>query len=140
MLQKQVVTEENKSALLTEDVKLKQVAKSAGEVSKRLEAEQVDEVGQKLLEAADWLENNYWCQGKLHVGGHSSCAIGSLGRVIPHKGLPSKIIYALAYARLAKVVNSLNKGKSSDIAHWNDKKGRKKTEVVAALKAAAKLK
>lgn len=79
---------------------------------------------QALLDAAAYIEENGWCQGALSRDGRV-CALGGLDRVTDDAGT-----YLNAVFRLRQVLPCA-------AAHWNDRAGRTKQEVVDALCKAA---
>lgn len=110
--------------------------------------EVLDEVGQLMLKAADYLETHRWGQGDLVLRNGAVCLIGSL-----HKAELGKV-YSSAYidwfdidieakapltnAACIRIAKHL--GIDAYVDDWNDSHNRKKSEVIAALRGAAKLK
>lgn len=93
----------------------------------------VDEIGQKLLEAADYIERNGWCQ---HAAFHEgrACMLGGIyaacGGEDRGEGFDTcPFNYDKAVSRIAKFAPGLGV--------WNDHPHRTKDEVVAVLRKAA---
>ncbi len=94
----------------------------------------LDEVGEILLKAADYIDKHGWCQRRAFIG-KKACLLGAVAAVIDG-GIGTATItptaaYEKAYCRLAKLV--------SGMGNWNDAPGRTKDEVVAVLRTAAYL-
>jgi len=91
----------------------------------------LDTPGVLLLEAADYIEKNGWCQKMAYQhssnGMTSSCAIWAL--VLMRKGDFKN--WDIAVNRLSTYTEDGN------IPNWNDTPGRTKEEVVSALREAA---
>jgi hypothetical protein len=100
--------------------------------------EVIDMVGDLMLKAADYLETHRWAQGNLVKANGAVCLVGSLfkvatGRVYQEYADNKSSLLAL-HAR-DRILNYLNEIPEE----WNDDHRRKKSEVVAVLRKAAKL-
>lgn len=103
----------------------------------------VDEVEDLMLRAADYLETHRWGQCELLSRNGAVCMVGSLIRVENNNLSISTLeldrydhpLSSKAYIRLEKYF-----GKHWIPECWNDADKRKKSEVVTALREAAKLK
>jgi len=104
---------------------------------KKLGETNIDNVGQVLLEAADYIEWHGWCQHIAIGPAGKLCAVGALLHVaipnIKHSTVWEMSPLALsAFAKLRRYLGT------DGIESWNDTRGRTKDEVVAALRAAAR--
>ena len=87
------------------------------------EVKVVDEVGQALLKAADFIEEYGWCQGRVEESDGRVCMLGAISYVTDgHWNSPYKKI-----ASLLGVPGSV----------WNDRPERTAEEVTAFLRHAA---
>jgi len=88
-----------------------------------------------LLAAADWLENNNWCQKQMCTGNYkkptSCCMLGVLN-LISSGDAEQPYGSWNARDRIWEVMGE-------SIPLWNDKPGRKKEHVIAKLREAANL-
>lgn len=85
--------------------------------------------GEILAGAADYLEQNTWVQGKLHIR-NGSCAIGALIRAC-HDDYPATRTFGVAVWAVEMEI-----GRGISISAWNDEPGRDKAEVIATLRNA----
>ncbi len=112
----------------------------------------LDEIGQIMMLAADYLETHRWGQGDFVLANGAVCLMGALikvevGKVYSYKKDDEQESYCFrTNLAIDRVGNYINKGstkyssgykKPSD---WNDDPKRKKSEVIAVLREAAKLK
>ncbi len=81
----------------------------------------VDEIGQVMLKAAEWLEQNEWCQC-MFESGQARCLTGVLNEVHPYGAL-------MAFGRIY--------AKCQGVMSWNDTPGRTKQEVINMLREVA---
>ncbi len=84
----------------------------------------LDPVARTLLDAADYIDDHGWCQGQSWDLVGQVCAGWAIYR-------SNRQFQLQAAARLRGHLNI------SDIATWNDRPGRTRDEVTAALRAAA---
>jgi hypothetical protein len=89
------------------------------------------ELSQKLLECADILEREGWCQNAL-FNGSAYCALGIIHKVGEHKLILQELM-------LKTVKHVLNLKKGGDIITWNDDPSRSKEEVTTAFRQAAQI-
>lgn len=94
----------------------------------------VDEVGEVLLKAADYIEKYGWCQSVAFSPDGRACLLGGIyagcGGFSRDKVLPDvPPNYDNAVSRVAKF--------APDLGYWNDQPCRTKDEVVAVLRKAA---
>jgi hypothetical protein len=89
------------------------------------------ELSQKLLECADLLEREGWCQGS-SFDGNNYCALGSIYRVA--QGNPR--LQRLLATSLAKY---LNLRQVAHVVLWNDDLKQSKENVVATFRQAAQI-
>lgn len=110
---------------------------------------EVDEVGDLMLRAADYLETHRWCQCEYVSRNGSVCLVGSLIRSEKDNKMPSndvifdlngKDIFIEMFPLTAGAVARAHKFLGIDPMDFNDERGRKKIEIVTALREAAKLK
>ncbi len=85
----------------------------------------VDEVGERLLKAADYIEKHGWCQHILMDSKGRVCILGALGKV--------------CVGDMTKENNRLREFVGPCVASWNNKPGRTVEEVTALLRNAAYL-
>lgn len=100
--------------------------------SKRWEAPQQIELEpwqQILLDAANILESDGWCQRRVHSVDGRHCAVGAMFRAVKHDQLGWDHRNAIFHLRVSLSVDN--------IAKWNDRRGRTKEEVIAAFRNAA---
>lgn len=101
----------------------------------------ITETAADLLSAADVLERDGWCQGRLHTRGRH-CTRGALnvvaGVVAAYGASEAEYLAASERSDRAEAVlaRSLGLGPGA-VPTWNDAPGRTPEEVVAALRAAA---
>lgn len=88
----------------------------------------VDEVGQVLLDAADYIEKHGWCQGNYCDPLGRVCALGALN--IVSCGIPNHT-EGIAINAAIRLMWNLR------ITQWNDHPERTKEEVIAALRKVA---
>jgi hypothetical protein len=129
MLQKQQAAKKPENGVLADDEAIKAVAKNGKEVLAKLEP--VDEIGQILLAAANYLESHGWCQHRLYSQDNMACAVGAIRMVTKGEGKEN-----LARMRLARVAGC----QWQTIPKWNDQKGRTAKQVIDAFRKAAHLK
>jgi hypothetical protein len=103
----------------------------------------ITETAADLLSAADVLERDGWCQGRLHTRGRH-CTRGALnvvaGVVAASGASEAEYLAAIERSDRAEAVlaRSLGLGLGPGaVPIWNDAPGRTPEEVVAALRAAA---
>jgi hypothetical protein len=75
-----------------------------------------------LQQAADYLELHGWCRGSLGRRGGPNCVVGALFEIAQ-----TPMVRAAA-ERLASEIGT------SNVAWWNDQRGRSQAEVIAALR------
>ena len=80
-----------------------------------------------LLAAARLIERKGWCQGSYKKSGRH-CAIGAIGEVMEWR---REGLQARALDKLTTVIGEIS------VAAWNDRPGRRRPEVIAALRRAA---
>ncbi|SRR5258706_7562148 len=94
----------------------------------------IDKVGELLSKTADYLETHRWCKNHLYYKG-AVCMLGALIKVDTGCKNPDHAIQSLlvnqAIIRIAIKMDLR-------IVGWNDDHGRKKSEVIAVLREAAK--
>lgn len=90
----------------------------------------VDETGQVLLDAADYIERHGWCQYIVEDNQGRVCIGGAISAAASNSDQDDLYVYALV--RLDKYLHSYKL-----VPFWNDTPGRTKEEVIAALRAAA---
>lgn len=88
---------------------------------------QVDEVGQALLNAADVLRRDGWCQGESRDPQGRHCALGAL--------MEAGSVTAVMRGGV-RLKRSLGLEDTS-VAFWNDRPERTKEQVIEALERAA---
>jgi hypothetical protein len=87
-----------------------------------------------LDQAADLLEADGWCQGRLHEG-NRHCALGSIERAVYTDGASLDGAFRDYLAAGKALSDYLGMG----VVQFNDTEGRTAGEVVAAMRAAALL-
>lgn len=147
MFQKEVGKRGSKEvAKLADDPTLKDAATKASVVAERIKAKKVekvkkvDEIGQVLIDAADYIEMHGWCQHHL-INGKASCALGGIERVLsgvtPRK---RNILREKARARLTRFVMRLRKNCYYNVPSWNDDFRTTEKNVLSGMRNAAKMK
>ncbi len=86
---------------------------------------------QMLLDAADLLERDGWCQQAYQDGDGHHCALGALDAVVGMAEL--KTIDWVAFSK----ANERLFGAVGQITHWNDARGRTAEEVISTLRKIA---
>jgi hypothetical protein len=89
----------------------------------------LDDAAIALLNAADLLETEGWCQGRFFHASGARCALGAL----VHSTISQREVRGTVVSRLYRITGGI------DITLWNDAAERTADEVVAALRAAALL-
>ena len=79
------------------------------------------EYGMILNAAADLIERDGWCQYQF-TKGDKRCLVGAIERAAGYETYASVLMYFQKRQRIANAVN------------WNDREGRTKAEVIAALR------
>ncbi len=96
---------------------------------------ELDAVGLLMYKAADYLETHKWGQNNLLSNNGAVCLVGSLYKI--ESGDPRGEGHCpLTHMAKKRMVEYLG----TPPAFWNDRPERKKSEVIAALREAAKLK
>jgi hypothetical protein len=98
--------------------------------SKGEQVVEVDEIGRVLLDAAEYIERHGWCQNQTWNEDGAVCAEGA---ILCAAGETH------GYKPAARLGAYLDLMEVNEIADWNDAPSRTKSEVVAALREAAKL-
>jgi len=95
----------------------------------------LDAVGLLMYRAADYLETHKWGQNHLLSDNGAVCSVGSLYKMESNdpRGGGSCPLTHLAKKRMVDYLGT-------SPAFWNDRPKRAKSEVIAALREAAKLK
>ncbi len=88
---------------------------------------------QMLLDAADLLERDGWCQGAYQDDDGHHCALGALDAVFGSK----TSFKAIDWSAYARVNERLQDAVGLQIVHWNDAKGRTAEEVISTLRKIA---
>lgn len=100
----------------------------------------VDEIGERLLKAAQIIRERGWCQGIAEMRSGEVCAFGAILQTGRYDTVGID-----AYVRLSDFVATLDhkclpeSAGTNFVARWNDHPSRTKAEVIAALEAAARL-
>lgn len=103
------------------------------------ETRPVDEIGERLLKAAQIIRERGWCQGSLHLPSGEVCAVGAIEAACEDDGLSD--IQMEAQSRLTDHVYgqpAIRDDKLVYVARWNDYPGRTAEEVIRALEMAAR--
>ena len=87
------------------------------------EVKVLDEVGRKMHQAADWLEQHEWCQRFSCDAYGARCMAGALNLFFP--------------AGHREALERVNAHTHCGIMCWNDREGRTKQEVIDMLRKAA---
>ena len=118
----------------TDDLALKEVAAKAATVAQALEPE-LDEVGQLLMKAADYIEKHGWCQHTLWSG-HQSCALGGIARAF---GRSENRSWSWNYFGVdGKALKRLESEVGGMVPYFNDRPGTTKEMVLEKMRAAAR--
>ncbi len=108
----------------------------------------LDEVGQIMWKAADYLETHKWGKGDFILANGAVCLMGALMKIetgnvysyyknsVKHEGNMCPIA-DMAIIRIQEYLKLTHQG---DVYEWNDDDNRRKSEVIAVLRDAAKLK
>jgi hypothetical protein len=97
---------------------------------------EIDEVGQIMLKAADYLETHRWGRGNFLLRNGAVCLLGALLKIETGKATGAEDLCPLTNAAAERI----RKHVRWPAIPWNDMYSRKKSEVIAALREAAKLK
>ncbi len=112
----------------------------------------LDEIGQIMMLAADYLETHRWGQGDFVLANGAVCLMGALIKIETGEVHSCKkeyidqesecLIASLALKRMENFLKDdlLPSYRHSPMYDWNDNPKRKKSEVIAVLREAAKLK
>ncbi|MFE5877800.1 hypothetical protein ACFQ6H_21265 [Rhodococcus sp. NPDC056506] len=97
----------------------------------------MSEVATVLNRAADLLEQDGWTQGKMRDSNGCRCALGAMDRALLdlHRGPANLRINDLYVETMLNLRREIGQ---NNIPIWNDTPGRTATEVIAALRNAAK--
>ena len=109
----------------------------------------LDEVGKTMHLAADYLETHRWGQGDYALANGAVCLMGALIKVERGEVHSCETanedqealcpIAKIAYKRVERYINRNNQsGYRDGVYNWNDDDKRKKSEVIAVLREAAK--
>jgi len=110
----------------------------------------LDEIGQVMMLAADYLETHRWGQGDFVLANGAVCLMGALIKIETGKvcsvedDVDQEANCPKAQVALDRITRYLNKDSKLMCFifpfSWNDAIGRKKSEVIAVLREAVKLK
>lgn len=89
-------------------------------------------VREVLFAAARLIETWGWVQGRSGSCRGGFCAVGAIEHVLLNDGGITTNLWDRVFDKVEPVIGQVG------LASWNDEKGRKKTEVVRALRTAAK--
>lgn len=103
-----------------------------------VEAKPIDAVSDSLLKAANYLEENSWCQHSLMSFNGAVCLYGALIQVETEHSWDVETRSALPHPIAEKAMGRIYDTIKIDGVSFNDAPGRTKAEVVAVLRAAAK--
>lgn len=103
----------------------------------------IDELGKILLDAADVIEQQGWCQGRIKAHDGRVCALGAVASTLtdgkPHR--VNDVRFARAGVRLSRTIYGKIPEDDFDaaflVARWNDDRLRTKEQVVAMMRRAA---
>ena len=95
----------------------------------------IDEVGEILLEAANYIERHGWCQFRLATKEGEVCARGAIRRVLDISTDEVQVLTREEAKAIWRLFEYLGQ---RSVSNWNDYPGRTKEQVVAALRGAAR--
>ncbi len=107
----------------------------------------LDEVGQVMWKAADYLETHRWGQEDFVLANGAVCLMGALIKVesgevhsANKENYDPEYTCPIAKMAMDRIANHLHVQGMGNVFEWNDDDNRKKSEVIAVLRKAAKIK
>ena len=94
-------------------------------------------IGRVMLDAADYIEEHGWCQGRLMSIDGRVCAVGALHQVVGWPCMTPAAVEATTQLCCDATNHFMWVNRIVDIPKWNDWPGRMPEEVIAAFRRAA---